>query len=214
MSETESSLPNPFDNNNILLQHAEADISIGDTETLQREKEIDTDKPNFPFFFPVVHHNIDHDISPFYTQLIKTAYYTALSFSISLIFQFIGSFFNSNTNKWATIFLAFVQMIALPMLLFHVQYFPLYNVIKVQEKDFCLPRAQLLIIFIFLLVLIGIPSSGAIGIASTIMADTGVETFFGVVLSLWHGIDFLCELYLYAKMKPILTQIHEMDPTD
>ena len=217
----EQLLPNPFDHLaeiNLTDDHHKSN----DLEGIQRETiEENSDEPNFPFFYPLVYHNIHHQIQPVYSSVVSMAYYTALSFTFSLILQFITSFFAKNISSitpQSVIFLALVQIFILPVLLFYAQYFPLYNSFRDQKRNKSFLWVQGFTIAIFALELLGIPSTGSVGIIYLFLIkkpqncsiSPTINIVLGVVLLVWHFADLLCEIVIFFKIKSLLRSVQQI----
>ena len=210
-------LPNPFDHVEEIT--ATDDIRLTDMEKIKREiineNEETSNEPNFPFFYPIVYHNISNDIPPFYSKIVSMAYLVSISFTFSLIVQFLGTFFSKNiknTSYGSSIVASLVQIIILPILLFYLQYFPFYKSIKYQKRSSSTLKVQLFVIFIFLLEFIGIPSTGSIGIVYLFSRNEKTSiicSFFGYTLTFWHLVDLLCEIILFFRMKPLFVAIQQ-----
>ena len=80
-------LPNPFDmsidpvvfNSDLVNE----DISAHISEIKQNRN------PNFPFFFPIVYHNIAHDIPKRYSYAVKFCLFSFFSFFFNMLLMFI-----------------------------------------------------------------------------------------------------------------------------
>lgn len=211
MSENETiSLPNPF----AAAALAGLPPDSADLEGLEREMSTKQEKqPNFPSIYPLFYHSISTEIPQNYHFVIKMAYLAARSFTFFCIFQFFGSFLtfsfeNAEISPISNIVLSFSLLVVLPALLFYVQYYPLYCALR---DDDCraekLIYVQIYVIFVQILIMIGIPDTGCIGIWWTIVAETfapGFVVFCGTVFCTWEVFNITLQILVLIKMKPII----------
>ena len=211
MTENETiSLPNPF---------AQASQSLNlidspDLEGLEREMGNEQEKPpNFPSFYPLVYHSISTEIPHNYSFVVKFAYSSAWFFTFYCIFQFIFTIFAAGVKHFRLspardIFLALAIVLILPVLLFYLQYYPFYCSLRdEQPQSKGLVAVQIYVIFILLIILIGIPGTGCIGIWWTIIMKKNRHwflTILGVALCIWDALNIIAQICLLFMMKPLL----------
>lgn len=199
MSENDS-LPNPF-----AAPQSQTTESL-DLEGLERETDRTTKHLlNFPSFYPVAYHNVTAQIPQNYWPYFKLMYNAAVSFTYACIFQVIVSFFtftiksNSPLSEapFKDVFMSIVLAIFLPALLFSNQYYPYYCSIRDERADFKLSLIQTFILIGFVVLLIGVPGSGAIGIWWVIIAinsNSILAAVLGVILIIWQLCNFALQI--------------------
>lgn len=204
MSDMEAGLlPNPFDTaKNVSSVHDSTDLEglVREFDSGQTGNE---QPPNFPPFYPLVYHNIGQEIPQKYVYIVRINLITAYSFTASMIFNFLGSFFSTQmespyfSSAFREIFLAFINLIILPISLFYVQYYPFYKAVRDEGQNRAIVPVQIMVIIIFGLLLIGFPGTGNAGIiyATEAFNYGGYGTkFFSVVMVIWHFVDFVGEI--------------------
>ena len=211
MGENETiSLPNPF------AQATQSSLlaESTDLEGLERELRNDQEKePNFPSFYPIVYHSISAEIPRNFAFIIKFAYFSACFFTLYCVFQFLVILFSFTIKTelfapWRDIVLGLCTLLILPALLFYAQYYPFYCAVRDERTQKThLVLVQTYVVFILILILIGFPGTGTVGIWWTIIVkDTGSWFFslLGSILCIWNIISIIFQFYLLISMRPML----------
>ena len=208
-----NTLPNPFDikNNNYLNINENINIM----EDIDRE--IDDGpflkNPNFPFFFPLIYHNINLEIKEKYSSIVRICYYSDLSIFWNLFFSFITTLFSFQINQnyisiIQEIILSLFFLIILPSLIFYIQYYPVYCSFKDELPFKGLFIIQIYIIFIYLFILIGFCGTGIIGILSTIRSlkyGKFINQFLSIIITIWHIFNLMTQFILIFLLKPVFS---------
>lgn len=196
MTENET-LPNPF------AASQQQTVESSDLEGLERESVTNNAHiPNFPSFYPVVYVDLNAEIPHNFWSFFKLMYVSALSFTGACIFQIFVQFFGFAINyHWfkcpiKDVFMSLVLAVFLPILLFSNQYYSFYCSIRDENPNFRFGLLQTFVIAALLIIIIGIPGSGCVGIWwLDIAANYGsaASVLFGVLVTIWHIINLILQ---------------------
>jgi hypothetical protein len=206
----EEPLPNPFDptQNSSLVY---CGVLNGIAEEIEDGPK--TEKPNFPFFFPLVYHSINLEIQQRYSFAVRMCYSTAISFTICLIFNFFFSFFTTKIYDGKTSILQDLTMslgllIFGASLLFYVQYYSVYTTFRDGKPINKILRIQAFVIVAFAFLFLGFRGTGFCGIFYVIAAfnfGSVINKMCGLIITVWHVINFIFEIIFLTTIDSFST---------
>ena len=218
MSNDPNALPNPFD---IIHKNDSPDM-----ELISREVDETNDKNllNLPPFFSILYHNISLEIPQKFTLIVNLTFYSTYSIYLSLIINFIGSFFSNNINHSTfsslgrEIVLSFFNLIFFSFFLFVFQYYPIYLSIKDEKYLKTVIPVQILTIFLLIIFFLGFLNTGIIGYNYWIISIECGQTInlvFSFILTLWHFLNLILEIIILILIYPIFKNQNRIsNPSD
>lgn len=205
----EEPLPNPFDpaQNGALVS---SDVLSGITEEIEDGPKIE--KPNFPFFWPIVYHSINLEIQQRYSFIVRMCYCGAVSFTWSLFLNFFASFFTEKINDGKTstlqdFILSLSALIFFPSVLFYIQYFPVYISFREGKNFNKISTIQNFVIVAMILLCAGFRGTGIIGISYVIDAFKNGSVWnriLGLTFTIWHVVNIFLELIFKFTLMDII----------
>ncbi|KAJ3114434.1 hypothetical protein HDU96_002104 [Phlyctochytrium bullatum] len=167
--------------------------------------------PNFPFFWPVMHHNINLDIPPASRVTMRWIFRNWIFMLACLFANAVGCFsvmvahVSGNTSAARDFGISIMYIIVIAIASFYLWYRPVYNAFM---KD-----SSMLFYFFFLFgglhvlfvayMALGLPGSGSAGVINTISVVTDSKVVASiiccVVSSMWI-LTGLVQLYLYKRV--------------
>ncbi|KAI8849357.1 scamp family-domain-containing protein [Chytridium lagenaria] len=166
--------------------------------------------PNFPFFWPVMYHNINFDIPAPSRVTMRWIFRNWLFMLLTMLVNSAGCFsimtahVSGNTTGARDFGVSIMYFLVIGIASFYLWYRPVYNGFKKDSSMlfyFFFFFGGWHILFVFYMAL-GIPSSGSSGIINTISVVTDNKIVSGILCSvsssMWlvHG---LVQLYLYKR---------------
>lgn len=215
-------LPNPFDlNTKGHSTSSEPQILDGIIHELNHEARDNLQTPNFPYFYPLVYHNINLEISQKRSFLARTAYFFTRSTSLSLLLQFISSFFSyqidvegslSGFHVIKEIFLSLFILFIGTSLIYYVQYYSFYCSIRDETPNSTALPMQVYTIITLSVLVLGIPGTGTIGLIYTYLAfqkGKWLIQFLSVVVTIWQSLNLIGEIIVYFLIRPVFKPVEE-----
>ena len=205
--EEKALLPNPFDSKiDPMVPH---ESLIHEDTTCQQTNQ----KPNFPFFFPIIYHNIKNDIPQKYSNAVRFGYYGFCSFSLNLLISFLSQCFSGFIQSylivpWREIIMSLFTLLIAPLTLFYCQYYPIYISARDNERNTALVPIQFFVIFILFFLFIGVPGTGVIGIGYTIISFKYgglVNKILSFVSTTWGFVNIVLQVKILFLILPIVS---------
>lgn len=207
MEEPKKALPNPFDTAAILAENENGLLLEGLDREVEQSNNDHT--PNFPFFYPVIYHSINLEISQKRSFIVRTAYLTANSIMYSLAFSILISLLYISprgAKLFQNTILASFNCIFGSIILFYCQYFPFYYAFKDEQPNKTSIPTQIGLLTILFISLLGFPNTGSYGMFTTYDAfksDKSFAKFFGVIITIWKLMNFVLEFIIFILMRPL-----------
>jgi hypothetical protein len=204
-----SPLPNPFDVSQDWERELIEPSVLAEPVAVRPELRA----PNFPFFFPLIYHNIDAEIPSVQVKTVKLMFYGATSFAFNLFFCFLTSFFSANLQSEPALtsfhfskefVMSLFFFLVFSPLIFYVQYFPFYDSARGNSVSKSARIIQLFVMGIICVFLLGIPGTGMVGILYAVAAfrsDSSISRFLASIATVWHGVNAGVEFVVFAHLR-------------
>lgn len=204
--EDKSLLPNPFGTQIQPMIPSEGLLSGQSEYSAKKEK-------NFPFFFPIIYHNITMEIPQNSSSSVRFCLFSFYSFTLYLVFNFMSNLFSGNINsyliiRWREILLDSIILVLFPIVLFYCQYYPFYCSAKDNAKNPKLIHMQFVVIFCFFLFFVGIPGTGLIGLGYAFVAfryGAFINKILSFVMTTWGIVNVAFQVKVLFDISPIVT---------